>query len=107
MTFSEVFLHFFIKYLSNRKIIIKFVIRGSELVEIDILLAQVQKFLLLAAVLIFFRKRHIGGSYQPISLILNSKQLKTTFYLLLNFKENRTKIATVRVPQRKNAKWPP
>ena len=66
----------------------------------------VSKKKFLAAILIFFENavRHIGGSYQPISLILNSKQRKTTFYLLTNFEENRIKIATVRVPHRKASK---
>ena len=66
----------------------------------------VSKILFLAAILIFFENavRHIAGSYRLISLILNSKQRKTTFYLPTNFEENRSKIATVRVPQRKSAK---
>merc|ERR1712115_174077 len=61
---------------------------------------------ILAAILNFFENaaHHIGGSYQPILLILNSKQWKITFYLVLNFEGNRTKIATVRVPERKSAK---
>ena len=91
---------------TNRLNIIIFVISRSISVEIDTSLALFQKKKFLAAILIFFENavRHIGGSYQPISLILNSKQRKTTFYLLTNFEENRSKIATVRVPHRKASK---
>ena len=42
----------------------------------------------------------IGGSYQPIWLIFTSKQRNTTFYLVCIFEENRSKIATVGVPNR-------
>ena len=45
-------------------------------------------------------------SYQPILLIFNTKQCKSYVLLVLKFEENRTKIATVRVPQRVSAKWP-
>ena len=90
----------------NRLNIIIFVISRSISVEIDTSLALFQKFCFWRPFWIFFENavRHIGGSYQPILLILNSKQWKTTFYLPCNFEENRTKIATVRVPQRKTYK---
>ena len=93
----------------NRLNIIIFVISRSISVEIDTSLALFQKFYFWRPFWFFFENAvgHIGGSYQPILLILNSKQWKTTFYLVLNFEENRTKIATVRVPKRKSAKWPP
>ena len=45
--------------------------------------------------------RHICGSYQLISLILNSKQGKTTFYLVFNFEENHSQFVTERMPRRK------
>ena len=47
------------------------------------------------------------GSYWPILLIFNSKHWKTTKFLVYKFEENRTKITAMRVPHRKNAKWPP
>ena len=47
---------------------------------------------------------HNGRSYWPILLIFNSKHWKTTLYLVLNFEENRSKIATVRVPEWKTYK---
>ena len=45
-----------------------------------------------------FLKRggHIGRSYQPILLIVNSKHRKTTRYLVPNLDEYRTKNATAR-----------
>ena len=46
------------------------------------------------------------GSYWSILLIFNTKQCKSYVLLVLKFEENRTKIATVRVPQRVSAKWP-
>ena len=75
-------------------------------VDIDNSLALFQKFCFWRPFWLFFKNAvgHIGRSYQPISLILNSKQRKTTFYLLTNFEENQSKIATVRVPQRKASK---
>ena len=103
------FIDFTQNFSSNRLNIIKFVFYGSELVEINTLLARFQNFqfsrqnfdFLLNAVL------SITGSYQSILLIFNSKHRNTTRKLVSKFEENRTKIATVRVPQRKNAKWPP
>ena len=67
------------------------------------------KILFLAAILIFFENAvgHIGRSYRPILLIFNSKQRKTTLYLVLSFEENQSKIATVRVPHRKSTKLLP
>ena len=47
---------------------------------------QYVKIVFLAAILIFFFEnavQHIGGSYQSNLLILNSKQWKTTFYLVI------------------------
>ena len=44
------------------------------------------------------------GSYQPILLIFNSKHWKTPKFLVYNFEENRSKIATVRVPHSKTYK---
>ena len=95
-------------YLSNRRNIIKFVISGSELVKIDILLAQDQNFYFWRPFWIFFENAvyNIGRSYRPILLIFNSKHWKTTLYLVLNFEENQSKIATMRVPEWKSTKWP-
>ena len=47
------------------------------------------------------------GSYWPILLIFNSKHGTPLGYIVSKFEQNRTKIATVRVPPEKNAKWPP
>ena len=47
------------------------------------------------------------GSYRPILLIFNSKHGTPLGYIVSKFEQNRTKIATVRVPPEKNAKWPP
>ena len=44
------------------------------------------------------------GSYQPILLIFNSKHRKTSNFLVCNFEENQSKIATVRVPHSKTYK---
>ena len=51
--------------------------------------------------------RHTGGSYILISLNFITKDQKTTFYFVFNFEENGSKIATMRVFQRKSAKQPP
>ena len=85
---------------------IKFNCYGSELIEINTLLAQFRKckfsyqnvdFLLNAVC-------SITGSYQLILLIFISKHWTTPDYFLFKFEQNWSKIATVRVPQRKNAK---
>ena len=70
------------------------------------LTCPISKILFLAAILIFFENAvlYISGSYRPILLIFNSKHWKTTLYLVLNFEENRSKIATVRVPEWKTYK---
>ena len=70
------------------------------------LTCPISKILFLAAILIFFENAvlHIAGSYRPISLIFNSEHWKTTLYVVLNFEENRSKIATVRVPHWKTYK---
>ena len=56
-----IFLFFFLrKYLFDQQNIVKFVIYGSELVEIDTLLVQIKrnsKIWFLAAILSLFRKR--------------------------------------------------
>ena len=44
------------------------------------------------------------GSYWPILLIFNSKHWKTTKFLVYKFGEDRSKIATVRVPHSKTYK---
>ena len=75
-------------------------------IKINIWLCNQNNHRNLVAILNVFSKnaiRHIGGSCQPISLILNSKQRKTNFYLLTNFEENRSKIGTVRVPQHRTS----
>jgi len=46
---------------------------------------------------------HNSQSYQPILMILNSKQWIGFFFPFLKFEENRSKIAAVRVPQPKTA----
>ena len=74
------FIDFTQNFSSNRLNNIKFVIYGSELVEIDTLLARFRKFqfsrqkfdFLLNAVL------SITGSYQPILPIFNSQHRHTT-----------------------------
>ena len=84
-----------------------FVIRGSQLVGIDTLLARFQKTYFWRPFWFFFLENavlHIGRSYKPILLIFNSKQWKTTLYIVLNFEEHRSKIATVRVPDLKTYK---
>ena len=43
---------------------------------------------------------YFDKTYEPILLILNSKQLKTTFYIVSRFEDNRIKITTVIVPER-------
>ena len=43
---------------------------------------------------------YIDKTYEPILLILNSKQSKTTFYIVLKVGDNRIKITTVIVPER-------
>ena len=97
------------KVSSNRQNTIKFVIYGSELVEIDTLLARFQKFLFSRQKFEFLLNAvfSITKSYQSILLIFNSKHRHTPKKLVSKFEENRIKIATVRVPQRKNTKWPP
>ena len=103
------FIDFTQNFSSNRLNIIKFVIYGSELVEINTLLARFRKFQFSRQKLDFLLNAVLSttGSYQPILLIFNSKHRHTPKKLVSKFEENRTKIATVRVPQRKNAKWPP
>merc|ERR1712105_261745 len=93
------------KCWSNRQNIIKFVIYGSELVEIDTLLVQNQKFCFWRPFCHFFRNAvsHNFQSYQPILLILNSKHGTDLNLNVLKFEENRNKIATVRVPEPKTA----
>ena len=47
---------------------------------------------------------HIGGSYRPILIIFNIKYLMTTLYLVCNFEDNWSKIATMRVLEWKKYK---
>ena len=113
MTILKIVYAFFIDFTQNfsfnRLNIIKFVIYGSELVEINTLLARFRKFQFSRQKLDFLLNAVLSttGSYQPILLIFNSKHWHTPKKLEFKFEENRTKIATVRVPQRKNTKWPP
>ena len=44
--------------------------------------------------------RYFDKTCEPILLILNSKQTKTTFYIVSKFEDNRIKITTVIVPER-------
>ena len=94
---------------SNRLNTIKFVIYRSELVEIDILLARFRKCQFLHQNVDFLLNAvcSITRSYQLILLIFISKHWTTPDYFVFRFKQNWFKIATERVPQRKNAKWPP
>ena len=103
------FIDFTQNFSFNRLNIIKFVIYGSELVEINTLLARFRKFQFSRQKLDFLLNAVLSttGSYRPILLIFKNKHRHTTKKLVSKFEENRTKIATVRVPQRKNAKWPP
>ena len=58
----------------------------------------------LEAILNFFENGvgNIGGSYQPILMILNIKQWKTTFYLVLYFEEKiEQKLRPESVPSKK------
>ena len=102
------FIDFTQNFSSNRLNIIKFVIYGSELVEINTLLARFRKFQFSRQKLDFLLNAVLSttGSYQPILLIFNSKHRHTPKKLVSKFEENRTKIATMRVPQRVSAKWP-
>ena len=83
----------------------KFVFSDCESISIGIviLLAWFRKFWFWRIFWIFFKNAvgNIGKSYQPILLILKSKQRTTSFYLVCNFSENRNKIATVKVHRRK------
>ena len=85
---------------------IKYLFYGSELVGIDTLFALFQKFLLSRQNFEFSVNAvlHITGSNQPILLILNSKHRTTLEHIVFKFEENRTKIATLRVPHRKKYK---
>ena len=47
------------------------------------------------------------GSYRPILLIFDSKHGTLLGYIVSKFEQNWKKIATVRVPPEKSAKWPP
>ena len=97
------------KYWSNRQNIIKFVIYGSELVEIDTLLVQFErhfkKDVFWRPFCLFYENAvsHNFQSYQLILLIFNSKQGTDLNFIVLKFEENRSKFATVRVPQPKAA----
>ena len=109
LTFSPLHPLYIPKLTSNRQNNSKFVLCRSELVYVDTLLVRIRKFYFWRPFWIFFKNavRYCVKTYRPILLIFNSKLWKTTVYLVFKFEENRSKIATVRVPERKNAKWPP
>ena len=100
------FIDFTQNFSSNRLNIIKFVFYGSELVEINTLLARFRKFQFSRQKLDFLLNAVLSttGSYQPILLIFNSKHRHELEKLVSKFEKNRIKIATVRVPQRKVSK---
>ena len=81
----------------------------SELVYMDTSLVLIWKNSFWRPFWIFFENavRYNVETYQPILLIFNSKLWNTTVYLVFKFEENRSKIATVRVPRRNSSKWPP
>ena len=66
---------------------------------------EIQKFVFWREFCHFFENAvsHNFQSYQPILLIFNSKQGVEFFFPVLKFEDNRSKIATVRVPQPKTA----
>ena len=70
------------------------------------LTCPVSTILFLAAILIFFENAvlYISRSYWPILMFSDSKHWKITLYPVLNFEENRSKIATVKVPEWKTYK---
>ena len=84
---------------SNWLNISKLVISMSILVEIDTPLALFQKNIF-GGPFDFFFSNYIGRIYKPILLIFFSKQQNKIFYLISNLKENKSKITTLRVPQR-------
>ena len=55
---------------------------------------------LLCPILYLSSVPYFDKTYEPILLILNSKQSKTTFYIVLKVGDNRIKITTVIVPER-------
>ena len=55
---------------------------------------------LLCPILYLSSVPYFDKTYEPILLILNSKQSKTTFYIVLKVGDNRMKITTVIVPER-------
>merc|ERR1712105_420384 len=93
------------KCWSNRQNIIKFVIYGSELVEIDTLLVQNQKFCFWRPFCHFFENAvsHNFQSYQSTLLIFKSKHGTKFYFNVVKLEENRSKIATVIVPEPKTA----
>ena len=103
------FIDFTQNFSSNRLNIIKFVIYGSELVEIDFLLTRFQKFQFSRQKFDFLLNAVLSNTekYQLILLIFNSNHRHTPEYIVSKFEEIWTKIATLRVPQGKNTKWPP
>ena len=57
----------------------------------------------MAPIIFLFAVSHNFQSYQPILLILISKHETEFNFHVLEFEENRSKIATVRVPHSKTA----
>ena len=55
---------------------------------------------LLCPILYLSSVPYFDKTNKAILLILNSKQLKTTFYIVSKFEDNRIKITTVIVPER-------
>ena len=88
---------------SNRLNIIIIVIIRSISIEIDTSLALFQKLFFIGHIDFFFLKR--GPPYwRKLTTDVTDFEKQTAednFYLLCNFEENRSKIATVRVPRRK------
>ena len=90
--------HFiFSKYLQNWKIQYKVFSKNIQFIVADLLslyfYGNIEKLAFLVKFILFLLKICLGQ--------------KTTFYLVCNFEENRSKIATMRVLERKSAKWPP
>ena len=54
---------------------------------------------LLCPILYLSSVPYFDKTYEAILLILNSKQSKTTFYVVLKFEDNQIKIMTVIVPE--------
>ena len=110
MTFSVFFCHFFFRnYSSNRQNIIKFVISGSELVEIDTSLARFQKFYFWRPFWFFSKTRfstfpEFTDQFCWFSIANIGRQLCTLCSIL---KKIEAKLRLWECRNKKHTKWPP